>query len=264
MPAAASVEEALARVRDTFPFPGYIDLPEAYSEIAGAVQRFVPPGGEVLDFGAGACDQAAVLSELGYRCTAVDDFQDPWHLADDNQEKIMAFAAQHGVAVSGGPLPEGSFDVAMFINILEHLHESPRQLLADVLSRLSPGGVLLVAVPSAVNIRKRLAVVRGRTNLPPYESFFWWPGPWRGHVREYTRDDLVLLADFLGVEVLELRSYHHMLDKIPRRLRPIYRAITRVFPGWRDSWLLVARRPPGWRPPTNSGAPTVPRGIPAR
>jgi SAM-dependent methyltransferase len=255
-----SIEEALGRVSATFPFPSYIELPDAYVEIAAAVTRFVAPGSRILDVGAGACDKTAMLSVLGYRCTAVDDFQDPWHLADDNREKIETFAAAHGVEVSVGALPEGSFDAVMLINLLEHLHESPRELLVDLVSRLTAGGVLVVAVPNAVNIRKRVAVLRGHTNLPPFESFFWWPGPWRGHVREYTRGDLSLLVHYLGLTVLDLRSYHHMLTKVPARLRGPYRAITRAFPGWRDSWLLVARKPASWTPPTApTKRPTAPR-----
>jgi len=91
-------------------------------------------------------------------------------------------------------------------------------------------------------------VLLGKTNYPRYATYYWYPGPWRGHVREYTRGDLQLLAQFLGLEVLELRGCHHMLLRLSRAVLPVYLAVTALFPNFRDSWLLLARRPRDWRP----------------
>lgn len=71
-------------------------------------------------------------------------------------------------------------------------------------------------------------------------------GPWRGHIREYVRNDLALLADYLNLEVLELRGCDHMLQKLPSSIRPVYLLLTRLCPGWKDSWLLVARKKEDW------------------
>ena len=46
-----------------------------------------------------------------------------------------------------------------------------------------------VTVPNLVDIRKRIAVVFGKTNLGPFELYYWAPIPFRGHIREFTRDD---------------------------------------------------------------------------
>jgi hypothetical protein len=32
-------------------------------------------------------------------------------------------------------------------------------------------------------------------------------------------------------------------------VRPLYRGVTGIFPGWRDSWLVVAQRPSAWQAP---------------
>ena len=105
-------------------------------------------------------------------------------------------------------------------------------------------------------------VLRGRTNLPPFAAYYWSQGAWRGHVREYARDDLVRLAEFQGLEVVSLRGCHHMLHRVPRALRPAYQAATAPFQGLKDSWLLVARKPAGWanrRVPAGRGRGEVPR-----
>jgi hypothetical protein len=57
------------------------------------------------------------------------------------------------------------------------------------MQRVKPGGYLYVTVPNLVDIRKRIAVVFGKTNLGPFELYYWAPIPFRGHIREFTRDD---------------------------------------------------------------------------
>jgi SAM-dependent methyltransferase len=138
--------------------------------------------------------------------------------------------------------------MVMLHDVLEHLHDSPRGLLNDLLTLVRPGGLLFITVPNAVNIRKRLLVVTGRTNLPSFDSYYWYPGSWRGHIREYVREDLIKLAQYLNVEKLDVRGCDHMLWKLPRRLVPLYRLGTSIFPGLKDSWSLVARKPANWEP----------------
>ena len=246
--------EALQLVRRSFPFPDSMKERDAeYLSVANSIMRHLQPPAKVLDFGSGACEKAAILQALGYCCYACDDLQDNWHLQDNNRERIVSFAQKMGIefrlaGTDGIPFTNESFDVVMLNAVLEHLHDSPRVLLTTLLHLLRENGLLLVTVPNAVNIRKRIAVLLGRTNLPPFESYFWYLGPWRGHVREYVKGDLVLLAEYLGLSIVELRSCHHMLYKVPPMARPLYKAVTQAFRGWRDSWLLVARKPPSWAP----------------
>ena len=250
-------EEAVDFVKKRFPFDGYMtygsDHKGAYATVADTVTRYLPRGSTVLDFGCGPCDKTAVVQALGYRCAGYDDLQDDWHRLPGNLDRIRKFAAESGIdfrlAGSGAmPFAANEFDMVMMHDVLEHLHNSPRDLLNDLLGRVKPGGLLFVTVPNAVNIRKRISVLFGRTNLPRFDSFYWYPGAWRGHVREYVRDDLAKLAEYLGLEVVELRGCDHMLEKVPKAVLPAYRFVTSVFPGWKDSWLLLARKPAGWTP----------------
>ncbi len=249
-PSAARIDAAVSKVSARFPFDNYMSEPtDAYASVARTVVACLTPGSKVLDFGAGPCDKLAVLSELGYECTAYDDLRDPWH--HDKRDDILRFAADSGIdyVMAGEPKPWATeeFDMVMLHDVLEHLHDSPRELLTDLLRSVRPHGYLFVTVPNAVNIRKRVAVLFGRTNHPPFDQYWWSPSPWRGHIREYTEGDLRLLARHLGVVPLELRGCHHMLGKVPPRLRPVYRRVTQIFPNWRDSWMLLARKPEAWR-----------------
>ncbi len=136
----------------------------------------------------------------------------------------------------------------MLHDILEHLHDSPRDLLNDLVELLKPGGLLFITLPNAANIRKRIQLLLGRTNLPPFEEYYWYPGPRRGHVREYVRDDLVQLLKYLDLETVELQGCDLRLQRLSAPLRYLFLVVTKIFPGWKDSWSLVARRGRDWTP----------------
>lgn len=247
------LDRTAAEVVSRFPFSGYFD-PHLNGQItvAETVSRYLPPGSRVLDFGAGPCDKTAILSKVGYRCTAVDDLDDVWHKRGRAREMILDFAREMDInfIVSNGEMPKFSeeFDMVMLHHVLEHLHDSPRDLLLALLEHLREGGYLFISVPNHVNLRKRLAVLRGRTSLPAYQHYYWYPGPWRGHIREYTKGDCIALAEALQLEIVELRGVHNMLEKVPSPLRGVYDTVTRLMPSVRDTWSLVARKPSGWVP----------------
>mgnify|MGYP003605240381 CR=1 FL=1 len=250
-----TIDEAIRSAVKEFPFEGYMNQGDTvkgvYASIAGTALRHLQPGSTILDFGCGPCDKTAVLQFLGFHVSAYDDLEDDWHKLPGNREKILSFIGKCGIdfkQAHAGALPfeKHSFDMIMLHAVLEHLHDSPRDLLNNLLELAKPEGLLFVTVPNAVNIRKRIDVILGKTNLPGFDGYYWYPGSWRGHVREYVQNDLVKLSAYLNLEVLELRGCDHMLQKLPASIRPAYLLLTSLFPGWKDSWLLVARKRPGW------------------
>ena len=252
---AAAIEEAVQHVMNIFPFGAEYMRPEhaRCQDVAATVLRYLKPGSTILDFGCGPCDKTAVLQSLGFRCSACDDLEDDWHKIPGNRDKILAFANELGIDFKHGKEQllggkRNAFDMIMLHDVLEHLHDSPRDLLNDLLELAKPGGLLFVTVPNAVNVRKRISVLFGKTNLPRFEGYYWYPGAWRGHVREYVRDDLVLLSRYLNLDVLELRSCDFMLGKLPTGLRSAYVLATNLFRGFKDSWLLVSRKRQHWEP----------------
>lgn len=251
----ASIDEAIRWLEQNFPFREYFYLGTgAQRSIAELVAERVPSGARVLDLGCGPCDKTAVLSRMGYRCTGIDDFGDPWHRQGDNLDRIRAFAAAAGIELvegDGASLPFGkaSFDAVTVCDVIEHLHASPRAMLAGTIELLRDDGWLVVSVPNALNLRKRIDVVRGRTNYPPYDQFFRSIDGWRGHVREYAWSDLVQLAGFLGLVDARVDGRHHMLGRLPSPMRLPYLATTTLFPAMRDTLALCARKPRNWTLP---------------
>jgi len=249
-----SPENALEQVKRSFLFDNYIvgDMGQWLS-VGKTVQKYLSTGAKVFDLGSGPCDKTAIAQVMGCQCTAVDDLEDDWHLRGDNVSKIEQYAAKMGIEFSRQfSSPEkGTYDMVMMNDVLEHLCDSPRDLLNLLVDGLKDGGYLFVTVPNLANIRKRLDLMRGKTNLPQYDMYYWYKGPWRGPKREYVRADLESMSEHLGLEVVELSAVHHMLQRLPGYAQLPYKLATSVFPDWRDSWLLVAQKPIGWTPRTS-------------
>jgi SAM-dependent methyltransferase len=245
------VASAHKAVYGAYPFPGYMDTVwPAYHNIAQTVERVLPKGSRVLDFGSGGMDKTALLSAMGYKMYAHDDLKDDWHRLGDNLDKLMAFAKQFEIefhpALDFAPK---SLDMVMVHDVLEHFDDSPRELLNRLLGFVRTGGYLFVTVPNAANIRKRISALLGHTIHPPYDLYYWCSGEWRGHVREYVKDDLVRLGRNLELSNVEVFSAHHMIErKVPKMARPVYRVVTATFSGWRDTWCLIASKPADWKP----------------
>jgi SAM-dependent methyltransferase len=249
----AAIARAWKEVEARFPFRGYLTpLHRGNIDVARTVSRYLPTGSRILDFGAGPADKTALLASLGYKCIAMDDLADEWHKRDRAREMILRFAADMGIEfiqLDGRNLPPTpEVDMVMLHSVLQHLHDSPRDLLVDLVERIRPEGYLFITVPNHVNLRKRLAVLRGKTSHAPYATYYWYPGGWRGYVREYTRGDCVELAKALALDLVEVRGVHHMLCRLRRWQRPVYVALTRFTPSVRDTWLMVARKPAAWAP----------------
>ncbi|MDT5009583.1 MAG: hypothetical protein QOH57_1200 [Mycobacterium sp.] len=250
----AELQEAWNLVLERFPFPEYIKTPRNHVDVPRTIARYLPPGSRVLDFGAGPADKTGVAAAAGFKCTAMDDLQDSWHKKPQTRQAILDYAANMGIdyiTLNGQetlPPTTGEFDMVMTHDVVEHLHDPPRYIFNDLMARVRTGGYFYMTVPNAVNIRKRIAVLFGKTNHPRYEVYYWAPIPFRGHLREYTRDDCIKLAEALGLEVVEIKGWHQGLGRVPKGLKTVYKAFSALAPNTRDSWRLVARKPPGWQP----------------
>lgn len=149
-PQSNLIEQAISDVRDTFPFPQlFEETEEKVRTIANLLQE-LDSGGRLLDIGCGALDKTTVLQRLGYECFACDDFQDPWHRHPENQGPLLTFTRENGVQISvlgdsGYSLPweEGSFDFVTLLDVIEHVHESPREILNFAGKYLRTEGLLI-------------------------------------------------------------------------------------------------------------------------
>lgn len=243
-------EDCITALKETFPFREYLEPGIAsgmYENIFRMAKKHCTPGGLIFDIGCGPMDKTAILQLAGFRCFGCDDLQDEWHKIPENKGKILHFAETMGInfKVSNDdslPFQNEKFDMIMLHDVLEHLHSSPKSLLENSLDMLKPGGCLFITVPNAVNIRKRIGVLFGKSNMPAYETFYHYKGPWRGHVREYVKDDLKQLSRYLGLETVELKGCDHMTYKLHPLLKPAYKAVTFIFNSWKDTLCFIGKK----------------------
>ncbi len=256
-PINGQLEEAWLWTQEHFPLPGYIapDRFQSYKGMAYTAWNALGGKGRVLDFGCGPLDKTAVLARLGLEVVAADTFQDSWHREAGNLDKIRGFAQEAGIELhdlAHGSLSEsgveGTFDLISLHHVLEHLADSPRELLNDLIGRLGEGGLLYLTVPNAVNLRKRLRVMIGDTNYPRYSTYYWAQHGYDGHIREYVLDDLLQLAKNQGMEVVLNGHYNHFWHAIPKNLRLGVATLCRIVPGFCDSCSVVLRKPKEWQP----------------
>lgn len=89
------------------------------------------------------------------------------------------------------PYPDGSFDVVLFCEVLEHLTNDPLSALIEIRRVLKPGGRLILTTPNAASARNLLKIITGKNVHDRYSAY----GPYGRHNREYTRNEV---RDVLG------------------------------------------------------------------
>lgn len=261
MTAAEDVAQAFAVLRREFPIPHYIDESAAGSMfVVSEITRLAPARGRLLDIGCGPLDKTGLFAIMGFECYACDDFLDPWHRSPGARAAIEGFASRRSIRLHvhkdgdySIPFEKGSFDVVTLLGVIEHLHESPRDLLTTAAEMLREGGLLVVVTPNAVNVRKRIHVLFGKSNFPDVRGFYHSVGAWRGHVREYTLEEVAFVVEAAGFEVTRARTFDGMVERrVPRGFRRVYRELIRLAPKMRDSLFVAARKPAGWTEPVAS------------
>lgn len=132
------------------------------------------------------------------------------------------------------PYPDGTFDRALCLDVLEHLSfEDQPRALAELRRVLRPGGELLVSVPNLAHLQSRVHfLLRGR--LIRTASELKHPGD--RPIAEYLE-----LASRAGFELAARRGIFPTVPIVSRLVRRNPRALQGVH-RWLTRWLPV----PGW------------------
>jgi len=210
------------------------------------------PGREVLNAGAGQGSFTLLLEQHGFDVTSLDTSPEAIELLGGRVSGRVEQAS-----LTDLPFPDSSFDGVVLGEVLEHVEDDGRALRESV-RVLRPGGIVAVSVPA--NPR-----------------YFGPSDHWAGHVRRYTRAELLELTRAAGLRVercagwgfpFSMLYHRHVYDRhIERRgpdaprgaFRPavtmlgLLLNVDRLFVGVERGalgYLLVARKPqaPGTGP----------------
>lgn len=212
-----------------------------------------------LDMGCGHGFLGMILSRLGWEYYGIDDMADYAvnYSGDELQAVLGADAELH--QWSGFTLikqdifqktdfQDNEFDVGLFSDVIEHVHKSPRPILEEFYRVIKPGGKLVCIAPNAVNLRKRLHVVLGKSNYQPVQTFYNSVGDWRGHVREPTLTELELMLTWAGFQIDRSFTvdFDYQVDKYLKgrqALRKIYQVICKWVPTLRQNLICIGSKP---------------------
>lgn len=174
------------------------------------LQRFIRQG-RLLEIG---CSSGSFLqtAQSAFTVTGIE--------ADEN---TCATARAAGLNCFGGTLAEMPTDIAPFdavamYHVIEHL-PSPRQTLAEIYRRLSPGGWLVIETPNIASLWVRLLGKRWRQFIPDHIFFF-------------TPVTITRLCRETGFEIHELRSAGKVmsvrlfLSRLGRYHKPLARGLS--------------------------------------
>ncbi len=124
-----------------------------HDAIATEIQKDVPTGGRILDFGAGEGALSERVADLGYDVIAVDindqDFKSKKarfiKLDFNDKEKVDRFVRENNSA----------FDAVLGIEVIEHV-EDQWNYVRQLLAMAKPGGLVIITTPNITSWLSRL------------------------------------------------------------------------------------------------------------
>lgn len=114
------------------------------------------------------------------------------------------------------PYDDGSFDVAVCSEVLEHLTHDPAHMLSEISRVLRPGGRLILTTP---NITSVFALYRLMAGFHPQVWSVYTGKDGDRHNREYTPAEIGKLLQWAGFGAIQIRTFS--LGPIPLKLRLI-------------------------------------------
>jgi SAM-dependent methyltransferase len=164
---------------------------------------------KVLDIGIGPGIASLVLSKMGINVTGFDTWEEyasEYNNRSGEKNDIINRLKDHGVEIRFHNLSEtlpfetDSFDVVLFLDVIEHLPGSPGPVLKEIYRLLKPGGYLIVTTPNMANLRNRVIFSFGKSHYLGFKDSFS-SAKYFGHNREYTFDEMVFMLRESGFTI---------------------------------------------------------------
>lgn len=160
----------------------------------GKMLKMVKPGARILETGCANGRFSAVLAEIGCKVVGVE--LDPTAAREAEQfcEKVIVGNLDDPELRRQIP---GDFDILIFGDVLEHLIE-PWKVLADLRSRLGPGGCIIISIPNIAHWDGRMGLLAGNFDYT-YDGLMD-----STHLRFFTRRTARELVVQSGYRIVEM------------------------------------------------------------
>ncbi|MEI6890998.1 MAG: methyltransferase domain-containing protein [Pontiella sp.] len=147
------------------------------------------------------------------------------------------------------PIPlTNQYNIIECCQCIEHWNFSPIPVFRQIISNLlSPKGNMLITVPNATSLYRRLAVLSGRNPYPSMQSFIDVDSEKAGaevapHWREYTQKDLELLITHCGGSSIESRTASYQPATYKSTSQRLYSLFNNLHPRFKENVEVVLKK----------------------
>ncbi len=196
------------------------------------LQLIDPRGLRILDLGCGGGHNGALLKKAGAR--AVVGVELDARASKEARKRLDAVIQCDLAHLDPAQLGDEPFDAILASDVLEHLVE-PEAVLAKALTRLRPGGVVVLSLPNVSHVSVFAALLAKR-----------WPRRSSGifdrtHLRFFAKHDMVALLEGAGLRVLRVEPYFTRYRAIRSASLVLSLYVFRDY--WARQFLLLAEKP---------------------
>jgi 2-polyprenyl-3-methyl-5-hydroxy-6-metoxy-1,4-benzoquinol methylase len=204
-----------------------------FSDAKPAFLTLIDPRGlRVLDLGCGAGHNGALLKRAGAR--EVVGVELDTTAAAQARRQLDEVIEGDLATLDPARLGDVPFDAILASDVLEHLSD-PELVLARVLTRLRPGGAVVVSLPNVAHVWVIANLLMKR--WPRKDSGIFD----RTHLRFFGKRDMVRLLEGAGLRVLRVEPYFTRFTVI--RLACLALSLYAFRDYWARQFLLLAERP---------------------
>jgi len=171
-------------------------------------------GSKVIDIGVGMGVATRTIAKLGFYSIAIDNPK-TGRAGEDLKllENTVMETLSLDICSDKLPFPDNSIDAVLFSDVIEHLIDSPRNILSEINRVLRPGGICVATTPNALRATVRLKVFLGFSNWPSITDFYY-SDVHGGHHHEYTKDEFIFAFKELNYVIEKFLAYGTMKDVI--------------------------------------------------
>ncbi len=158
------------------------------------VLRMVGSGKRVLELGCAEGSVTKVFAARGCRVTGIEIDPDAGQIAKEWADVVII--GDLDTMDVHAELGDATFDVIVAADVLEHLRD-PKRCLVACLEHLAPGGEVVLSIPNVAHADLRLALMQGEFEYQPLGLLD------EGHLRFFTRQSLERFLAECNLVVLE-------------------------------------------------------------
>jgi SAM-dependent methyltransferase len=150
------------------------------------------------------------------------------------------------------PVPDETYDCILFLEVIEHLHLNPIDIIEALRAKLKPGGTLLLSTPNLMSLGNRISMLRNKKlhhfHYPPFARNEH-PQHGHGHDRIYMpaeMNDYFAATGWshfqIGYHGMAVSDIHPITGVKSFFAKLVQQPLKSIFPSLRQLMLIQARK----------------------